>query len=140
VLQQVRTHAVVAPRSATPTLRILAPEAVRLRDGWFARGYEPVLSVRGSPPGFEEPYADQRRLPGRYSTDIEGYRVTDECHHPPVAEGGYTELMLSMEADRGGASVDRMYIDYLADGEARTLRVVWKMNLCGRLTRASCAR
>lgn len=138
-LDGIRAEAALEPLTATPRVRVMTASTLRLtRSGGPARGYEPVYSALGSPPLFDEPYAEPPTPQGSYSPMV-GFEVTDRCMSPRDPSVGYTELLVTLEANQHGARIPHFWIDYTADGEPRSLRVDWEMTLCGTRTQDQCS-
>lgn len=76
-------------------------------------------------------------VPGRYSTDIAGYEVSDTCREMTrnaarlsmgrVPDEPLTTLVFAVKADKDGARLHHWFVDYTVNGEERTLRVNWTM-------------
>lgn len=129
----------------TALLRTVAPQdvaAARLRD---RLNYVPPGFGLGRPPDFDEPYAAHIPSPGRYTDVVKGARVTESCaasdsgilavNRQQVPHGSFTELMITVPSDTGGAEVDGVVIDYTVDGEDYSRTVRWDMVVCDRLKR-----
>lgn len=76
-------------------------------------------------------------VPGRYSTDIAGYEVSDTCREMTrnaarlsmgsVPDEPLTTLVFAVKTDNDGARLHHWFVDYTVNGEERTLRVNWTM-------------
>lgn len=76
-------------------------------------------------------------VPGRYTTDIAGYEVSDTCAQAnrtatllsrgKVPDKALTTLVFAVKADRDGARIHHYFVDYTINGEPRTLRIDWTM-------------
>lgn len=142
-VQDVRYQAGVEPVEVVPTVRTTTPESLRGLEPRRRQDYLPTYTALGSPPGFDEPYVDLV-VPGDYSTVVRGWRVDQSCEQTAALErqlsGGRVpsrplrELMFAVTAGRQGARIDRVDIDYLADGRPMTLELRWAMVSCGTAT------
>jgi hypothetical protein len=104
-----------------------------------------IGSTLGSPP-FDQPYVNERRPVGDYTTEIRGAVITDYCDHPESAARSappghaqgpsYTELMLVISAtSKESGVVDGFVIEYSANVRNYSMRVPLRMIVCDR-TRA----
>jgi hypothetical protein len=83
-------------------------------------------------------------VPGAYETTVHGWQVDQTCEETAALERQLSagevpraplkELMFVVTAGPEGAKVDRVDIDYLADGRPMTLRLHWEMVSCGDAT------
>ncbi|MEQ6900289.1 hypothetical protein [Nocardioides sp. YIM 152588] len=92
----------------------------------------------GSPPRFDEPYADGP-YPGTFTRAELPLTITDTCEeldalHDQMAEGRaagpFTELLVSMKVD-GGASLESVRFDYEAGLRKYYLVTAWQYVACG---------
>lgn len=94
----------------------------------------PLASALGSPPKWEEPYADDTGITGSYA-EVEGGEVTQPCAGSapgePSEESAYQELLVTLEATPDGSAVSSFHVDYVAGSEEYTVEVPWEMVLCG---------
>lgn len=76
-------------------------------------------------------------VPGRYTTDVAGYEVSDTCAQADrnatllskgkVPDQALTTLVFAIKSDDDGARIHHYFLDYTLNGEPRTLRVNWTM-------------
>lgn len=128
-IQSVRPHQVVAAarvETAVHTVsaaqaRAAGPqEVVHVGDAWGSpreamRGVVGTLSTRVAPRTIVQPCAESVK-----------YSMSDE-----ELTGRMTELLVGIKAGPRGALIDRVDVDYEAGGKQYTLRLTWRMAVCG---------
>jgi hypothetical protein len=129
ILQRVRLGPGAAPISMTPWLR-----TVSAAQGTGGGDYIPIHSAAGSPPEFDEPYAEMP-VAGHFA-QVKGERIQDDCQYD--LSRGYSQLLLSVEVDQRGASADYLFIDYTDGVTEYSLRTPYSFELCGSATEPRC--
>lgn len=140
-LERVRYRIAERPISVTPMLRSFSLAELQPLSRSARADFNPVLAALGRPPRFDQPYATELSMPGNYTSTIAGLEITPTCKEKLAAEDAlstgripsttFTELMFVLEVDRDGGRVDKAFVDYLANGKPRTLRLDWEMAACG---------
>ena len=90
----------------------------------------PLSSAKGSPPAWQEPYADGNGITGSYA-DIGDAEVTQACATFPSREESYQQVLVTLEATPDGSAASSFRIDYAAGSGEYTTEVPWEMVLCG---------
>lgn len=121
VLDGIRHHSPVEPRSVSLKLRTVTP---RMWKASVDAGY--IGAALGEPPHFVK-----RKAPGHYADARAGSRIAQSCADQDREGAGYTELLFVLDVGESGGFIDAAWIDYHVGGKPYTLRLDWKMVACG---------
>jgi hypothetical protein len=124
-LDEVRYQTKVEPMILKPMIRTVPTHNERTPSG----DWSPVASRLGVPSSF---VSAPHKAMGELSTVVQGVKISQPCNQR--ASAPYTELLTVMKADRGGAWVTGMDIDYTTTAGSYTLYVDWNYVLCGTRT------
>ncbi|WP_415952581.1 hypothetical protein [Streptomyces sp. KLOTTS4A1] len=92
-----------------------------------------LVSAAGEPPDFVDPEGGTRHeLNGAFKPLRAEQRIERSCEGPRYKHG-FTELLFVVKADRSGAVIDQVRIDYVVGGYSGqyTIDLNGKMVLCG---------
>jgi hypothetical protein len=138
-----------APLRVVPMLRTFTVEEVGAATPERRRDYATYLGALLGRPPYTENYAAGFGGAGHFSAEVEGVHITQDCQDAAEANGllsggrapnsNFVELVFVVTANREGGTIDRAWVDYTANGRARTLRLDWSMTACGTRVRSLCA-
>ena len=129
VLEDVRFTAPVQPLELSAWIRTVTRADFARGTATVKDSYYPFAMGAGSPPEFDEPYV-KVPLRGSFEEGVSGVPVSHRCGSQPI-EFGFEELVVTLTADRGGAQVSDVYVDYQADGAPMTLHIQQLLTACG---------
>ncbi len=130
VLEDARIDSTLAPLSTSTTVREVTPTDLKKATAATRDDYTPFATSLGRPPDFNESYAGMGAA-GTFIAELTGVPITQSCAQAAEDGRGFTELIVTIEADEGGADVSGVYVDYRADDRPLTLHIDWRLIACG---------
>lgn len=113
-----------ASKSVTSFIRTVPPTLGRAENlNWY-----PLEAKRGGAADFQK---SPIKLAGKFSSEIDGTMVTNDCSS---TDGAFRELLTVMEVGPGGGWIDGIDVAYVSAGQQYRYHSSWNYIACGKET------